>query len=356
MVRRDNTIAALMDEFVCLRIIQMNGVDLSLFQFDYDMSFAVFFMNADETVYGRYGTRSDRPDDADKHISIEGLKESMEAALSLNRCYPEVAPELEEKRGGEPRYARAELYPELKNYTPKINYQNETAKSCIHCHQVHNSQRQGLRDARLSIPDEMLYLYPMPAVMGLEIDSKTRATVSKVIPGSSAAMAGLKAGDELINVKGQPLISQADLQWILQQQGSAGGTLPMKVSRGGETLYTAVELQEGWRKKTDFGWRVSTWDLRRMALGGMSLIPDDSGRAEGVALEVKNAGKYGGHAVARKAGVRPGDKIISIGGKSDKATEAEVIAYLLETTEKGGMISLSVKRNGREMTIPFRAQ
>lgn len=345
-----------MDEFVCLRIIQMNGVDLSLFQFDYDMSFAVFFMNADETVYGRYGTRSDRPDDADRHISMAGLKASMEAALSLHRHHPEVSSELKGKRGPAPRYARAELYPELKHYTPKVNYQNETAKSCIHCHQVHNSQRQGLRDARLSIPDEILYLYPMPTVIGVEIDSKTRATVSKVIPGSSASTAGLKAGDELMTVKGQPLISQADLQWILQQQDPAGGTLPMKVRRGSEILFLAVELQDGWRNQTDFGWRVSTWDLRRMALGGMSLIPDDSGRAEGVALEVKGAGKYGGHAVARKAGVKPGDKIISIGGKSDKATEAEVIAYLLETTKKGEMISLTIKRNGKEIAITFRAQ
>lgn len=345
-----------MDEFVCLRIIQMNGVDLSLFQFDYDMSFAVFFMNADDTVYGRYGTRSDRPDEADRHISMEGLKASMEAALSLHRRYPETASSLKDKRGPEPRYPRAELYPELKSYTPKINYQNETAKSCIHCHQINNSQRQGLRDAKMAIPDDVLYLYPMPGVIGLEMDSKTRATVSQVASGSVAAKAGLVAGDELINVKGQPLISQADLQWILQHADAKGDTLPMRIRRGGETIYAAVELEEDWRKETDFAWRVSTWDLRRMVLGGMVVMPSSARQPLGVGLEVKNVGKYGAHAVARKAGVRPGDKIISIGGKSDEATESEVIAYLLETTKKGDMISLTVKRSGKELTIPYRAQ
>ena len=50
------------------------------------------------------------------------------------------------------------------------------------------------------------------------------------------------------------------------------------------------------------------------------------------------------------------DKIISIGGISDKATEAEIIAHLLETTKKGDMISLTVKRSGKAITIPFRAQ
>ena len=41
------------------------GLDLSLFQFDYDQSFAAFLMNADKPIYGRFGTRSGRPDFAD---------------------------------------------------------------------------------------------------------------------------------------------------------------------------------------------------------------------------------------------------------------------------------------------------
>lgn len=344
-----------MDEFVCLRIIQMNGVDLSLFQFDYDMSFAVFFMNADETIYGRYGTRSDRSDHADRHISMEGLKASMEGALDLHRRYPEVASSLEDKRGAEPRYERAELYPELQNYTPMINYENETAKSCIHCHQIHNAERQGLRDSNNLIPDPVLYLYPMPEVFGVKLATESRATLSGVLPGSAAAKAGLQAGDELLNVKGQPLISQADLQWILQNEGSGEATLPMKVRRDDETIFVEVALEDGWRRKSDFGWRVSTWDLRRMVLGGMVLVSDESGKA-GVGLTVKGAGKHGGHAVARKAGVREGDLIVSIGGRGTRATEAEIIAYLLEETEKGDAIPLTLKRGAREISIQYKAQ
>ena len=42
-----------MEQFVTVRMVQGNGMDLSLFQFDYDMSFAVFFLNADRTISGR---------------------------------------------------------------------------------------------------------------------------------------------------------------------------------------------------------------------------------------------------------------------------------------------------------------
>ncbi|SVB76452.1 uncharacterized protein METZ01_LOCUS229306, partial [marine metagenome] len=42
--------------FISLRQVEMKGVDLSQFQFDYDLSWAAMFINADGTVYGRYGT------------------------------------------------------------------------------------------------------------------------------------------------------------------------------------------------------------------------------------------------------------------------------------------------------------
>lgn len=345
-----------MDEFVCLRIIQMNGVDLSLFQFDYDMSFGVFFLNADETIYGRYGTRSERPENADKDISLSGLKAAMEASLALHRNYPGNQESLLGKRGPEPKHARAELYPQLQKYTPKINYGNEVAKSCIHCHQVHNAERQGLRDAGKLIPDEVLYLYPMPSVIGLELDPATRATVRRVEAGSLASAAGFQAGDNLLTAAGQPLISQADLQWVLQQTSSAGEAIPFTVRRAGNKVELTVMPENGWRKRTDFGWRVSTWDLRRMALGGMVMIENEKAGPGEVGLKVKGVGKYGGHAVARKAGVREGDEIVEISGISGKSTEAEVIAHILETTKTGDPVSLRVRRGSRVVDLEYLSQ
>ena len=41
VARRDPIIRDLLDEFVCVRIVQANTMDLSHFQFDFDLSFAV---------------------------------------------------------------------------------------------------------------------------------------------------------------------------------------------------------------------------------------------------------------------------------------------------------------------------
>lgn len=55
---------------MCVRLLQMNGVDLKRFQFDYDQTWCAFFMNADGTIYGRYGTRAGRGNQSMTHISV----------------------------------------------------------------------------------------------------------------------------------------------------------------------------------------------------------------------------------------------------------------------------------------------
>jgi hypothetical protein len=76
-----------MEQFVRVRIVQGNGIDLSLFQFDYDLTFAAFFINADKTIYGRFGTRTEFRNAA-KDISIEGFKQALETALELHKVIP----------------------------------------------------------------------------------------------------------------------------------------------------------------------------------------------------------------------------------------------------------------------------
>src|SRR6187455_560614 len=47
---QETDLAPLLDQFVCVRVINANALDLSLFQFDYDLSFTTMFFNGDGTV------------------------------------------------------------------------------------------------------------------------------------------------------------------------------------------------------------------------------------------------------------------------------------------------------------------
>src|SRR3954462_12478746 len=102
VARRDPIIRDLLDRFVCVRIVQANTIDLTVFQHDFDQSFAAYLMNPDLTIYGRFGTRSARPEHED--LSLEGLRKAMEAALRMHRDFQEVRPSLAGKQVRQDRF------------------------------------------------------------------------------------------------------------------------------------------------------------------------------------------------------------------------------------------------------------
>ena len=266
-----------------MRVVQANAMDLSLFQFDYDMSFAVNFLNADRTVYARFGSRRGNEELADADMSMEGLRATMQGVMALHRGYPENKGTLAGKqpRGNVP-FAVPEKHPLLKKYRSKLDYEGKVAGSCIHCHQIRDVERQVKRDAGELLPHKMLTPYPMPSVLGIEVDRLTAAAIQEVAPGSPAADAGLQAGDVILAMGKQPIVSLADMQWVLHHVAEPG-TLTVRVRRGDLERDQVLKLAKGWDHDSDIAWRVSSWDLRRMALGGMYLerLTDEERREHG---------------------------------------------------------------------------
>src|SRR5438067_12657941 len=70
------------DKFVRVRLTRIDDVDLNLFDFDYDLTFMVFFLNAEGKVYARYGGRD--AEGPDKRQSLEGLRYTMESVLRMH--------------------------------------------------------------------------------------------------------------------------------------------------------------------------------------------------------------------------------------------------------------------------------
>src|SRR5207248_9472249 len=112
LVDTDERLRPLLEKFVRVRLISANGLDLSLFQFDTDQSFAVFMLNADGTIYGRFGTRSDQRNWTDD-VSIAGLAKALEGALALHQQYPANKATLAGKKGPPPDFAVPEQFPKL---------------------------------------------------------------------------------------------------------------------------------------------------------------------------------------------------------------------------------------------------
>ncbi len=353
----------LLDQFICVRLVKANGLDLRLFQFDYDLTFAAFFLNGDGAIYGRYGSRSEQKNAA-KDISLEGLRKALAAALTLHRDYPKNAAALAGKRGPAPKYAVPEQMPPLtsRHYTAQLDYNGKLAASCIHCHMVGDAERKMFRDAAKPIPDDLLFSYPMPSLVGLELDPKEIARVTRVLPGSPAARAGFQSGDEIATVQGQPIISIADIQWVLQHAGDSD-QLKTGVVRNGQPKELTLSLGSGWRRGNDFAWRTTTWDLRRMAFGGLVLedLPDENRADAGLtkdalALRVKYVGQYGDHAAGKRAGFQKDDILVSVDGKNDRMSEALAIAYLVQNKKPGDRVPIQVLRGKERLTLDLPLQ
>jgi hypothetical protein len=77
-------LAELEKQFVCVRIIQTNRLDLKLFQYDYDMSWAAMFMKADGTIYGRYGSRESSGKGSDSILSAFAFAKQPRRALKFH--------------------------------------------------------------------------------------------------------------------------------------------------------------------------------------------------------------------------------------------------------------------------------
>jgi hypothetical protein len=362
VVARDASIQGLLSQFVCVRMITTNGMDLSLFQFDYDQSWTSLVMNGDRVVYGRYGTRSHQTE-SQHDMSLAGFRRALEGSLALHRQYPKNKTALAGKQGTPMDYPSPEQYPSFKGkYAAKLEFGPKVAQSCIHCHMVGEAQRLVFRNGMKPIPESVLFPYPHPRILGLVVDPASRATLRDVTPASSAARDGFKPGDELVSLEGQPILSIADIQWVLHHAGSAG-KLKAEVLRAGKTVPLALTLDAGWRRRDNLSWRATSWDLRRMATGGLlleSLTPDQRKQAgapaEGLALRVKHVGEYGAHAVAKQAGVRKEDVVVGVDGKTQPMTESELLAYLVSEKKPGDLVPFTVLRSGAKLEMTIRMQ
>lgn len=342
-------------------------MDLQLFQFDYDLTFAAFFLSADKQIIARYGTRNSH-DSAEQDVSIKGLAATMESVLKLHEDFDNKKKWLVGKQPTQFRVDVPEEFSSLSRFESELTYEKNVSKSCIHCHQVRDAHRQDYRDRNLALPDKVMYPNPTPLLLGLRFDTDSRATIAKVEAGSLAEKGGIKIGDQIQTINNQAICSTADVQWVLHNQGKTG-TLDVMIKRpttikgSFATIKTQLILDEGWRAKSDISWRTSTWDLRRVVGGGMYLetLADSKRKqlkiADGkMALNVRNLGKYGKHAVAMRAGIRKGDVLISFDGRTDLMSETEVIAYGMQNTKKNQMVTLKLIRNGKPLTVKYKVQ
>lgn len=354
-------LAPLLDQFVCVRVINANALDLSKLQFDFDLSFSTLFFNGDGTVYGRYGSWTHQKNSADS--TITGYKHALEVALKIHQGYPANKTQLAGKQPGLLPYVNPTDMPKLaEKYKRELDWDGKVVGSCVHCHMIGDALRTSYRDQKQPVPMEWIYPMPAPETIGLTLAADQIATVSAIASGSIADKTGLKAGDEITAFAGQPLVSNADVTWALHRTGDTA-QFDVSVLRGGAAQVLKMDLPKGWRYAADNTGRSTAWSLRGMAAGGLNLLDltDEERKqrglgTDGMALWVKGLGMYGPHAAAKKAGFQKDDVLIEVAGIKAHITESRLHGHLMQEHLQGEQVPVTVLRGGKRVELKLPMQ
>jgi serine protease Do len=200
--------------------------------------------------------------------------------------------------------------------------------------------------------DQLLWAYPGPEEVGLEFEVDERATVKSV--SSFARDAGFEPGDRILRFAGQPIISVADIQWILHHASDITN-LGADVDRGGEPARVSLKLPSGWKRAGDYTWRSIAWSLRHR-LAGTGPLEKAPSAGPDMALRIKqippNWVKDRNLSAARI--LKAGDIIIAVDGKTDLVREADFLAYLLQKRTPGSDVELTILRAGKKVQASIR--
>ena len=312
----------------------MRGVNLNVFDFDYDLEWAALFMNAGEKIYGRYGSRD--ADSASGRLSLAGFRYAMERALTAHR---------RETPQPEPRTPQRTVEQFAAARRVKDN-------ACIHCHQVLDFEHERLSQLG-QWRREDLWLYPLPENVGLTLDIDQGNRILRVDADSAAAACGLRAGDVLRQVNHQPVASIADVQYALQR-APAKGQIELAWERDGKAHATPLMLRDGWRV-SDISWRASVRKIGPSPpVYGEDLTPAEK---KTLGLSAKDLAFRQGPFVskaARQAGIQQNDIIVGIDDKDLQMTASQFAVYVRLNYQAGERVKFDVLRGGRRLGITLK--
>lgn len=320
-----------------MRLPRIDSSDLALFEFDFDTTMSIFFLNAEEKLYGRYGGRDSKGPET--RMSLAGLHYAMEAALDTHarlKKEPELALPAPEK----PRFVR------------DIGSGFGARGGCLHCHQVNELMNSRLERSGQWTRDR-LWRYPPPDNLGLVLEVDRGDIVKEVVPESPAARAGLAKGDRVQRLNGLPVHSFHDAQFALDR-APATGAVEVSWQRGEQTMKAELTLAEGW-KRTDISWRTSLQKfVPAPRLSGFDLKPKER---EALGLSPKQlAFRHHEvvHSQAKDAGIRAGDIILGVDDRKMEMEESEFIHFIRHNYVRGDVVKVNVLRGTERLSLPMK--
>lgn len=332
VVRLDR-IKDIANDFVRVRLTRIDNLDLSLFEFDYDLTMMVFFMDANERVYARYGGRDAK--NADNRQSLEGLRYTMQSVSAMHK---------QEQKEFAPRTPNAPT-------SARNSFGGKGGGRCMHCHQVRERLNAELK-RKGEWTREMFWRYPLPENLGFALEVNRGNIVQSVADASPAQKAGLKTGDLMRRLNGVPIHSFGDAQFALEHSPKSGA-IDIAWLRDGKQATGKLALTEGWRV-SNVRWRPSIqWFIPQPRISGTDL---DAKERKALGLTEKQLAFRQRDAIsqqARDAGIRPGDIILGVDNRKLDLDMGGFQYFIQENYFAGDRVTVNLLRDGKRMDIPM---
>lgn len=324
-----------MSQYVLVRIIRMDNVDIGLFEHDRNNTLYFYLMNADEQIYMRYGGRDAAGPDT--YLNLASLEIALQKGLDLHEKYRKG--ELAKQPRPKPAFPR-----EL----PLLVERTFARNQCVECHLI--GDFQNLHREKDGTLDKMTHMYRSPdiKVIGIYLDVPKGLVVKEA--NGPVAEAGMQPGDLITAVNGLPVLTFADLQHNYDKTDRrAAKTVTFTVDRAGKSETLTVTLPPRWWYY-DVRYRQSSVDPR-IYFDSRPLTEAEKKQrnlpVDGFACEVTRLDSFG--VMMKSHELKVGDIIVAVDGveRDPYANTAEL--YMKLKLTPGDKVKLDVLRDGQRI-------
>ena len=328
-----------MSQYVCVRVVRMDDVDLGLFDYDRNNTIYFFLMNADEQLYMRYGGRESKSPDT--YLNLASIELALEQGLERHKLYQEG--KIQKTERPKPFFAR-----EL----PLLVERTFARRACVECHLI--GDFQNIHREMDGTLDKVTHLYGSPDIetIGISLDVPKGLAVKEARGAVQAA--GMKPGDRVVALNGTPVLTFGDLQYHYDKVPRDARQVRIAVDRGGQAIELTVDLPQRWWL-TDLRFRQSSVEPR-VYFESRPLAEAEKARhglaRDGFASEVTIVEMFA--EVMKSHELRRGDVVFGVdgAGRDEVANTAEL--YIKLRKKAGDSVTLDVLRDGKRLKMPLK--
>ena len=336
----------MLQNYIRVRVIDMTGIDINLYDYDRHFSIYYFAVSPDEQIYLRYGGRDARS--ADAYLDLDSLVLALEAGLEQHQRWKRG--ELPKTKRPEPRFPRD--IDTLRNAEMKDVHVKRGR--CIECHMISDYEAVEKEAAGTLDKPRDMFRSPDVRAIGIHLDVPKGLVVDEAT--GAAAEAGMQAGDTIVAIENSPVLTFGDFLHVYDQLDRSSTEVSLVVEREASRVELEIELPRLWWA---YDLKYRRWSIDPVTyFDSEPLTPERKSalglEARGFACEVTKVRNWA--AVLGNHTLEAGDVIVSVDGVDTDPLATSCALYIQLRVRAGDSVTLGVIRNGERIDTPLNTE